>query len=218
MNGLLALAMKDWGEAVQCTDVKQIPRVFYVAVHNLALGMMQGAVPSEDLSAIEGYVTQANRCFCSKPLSVPKLKVLWLLGTIRMRFGSTRIGEKTYRKARDGFITLGKVIDMALVSVTLGTFLHREDRWDELSALTTETNDLCERLCQDEAAKRTVFLWKETVVAKRVSATVFTATWKMLGQISFVEATGIASVESNLRRVGGFHPYVPERIQDSVDD
>ncbi len=189
----LALAMKDWGEAIPCTDVKQTHRIFSLAVHNLALGMVQGAVLSEDLSTIEKYVMQASRHFCSKPLSVPKLKVLWLLGMIRMRFGSTRIGEATYWKVRDGFITLGKAVDMALVSVTLGTYLHREDRWDELSALAIETNDLCERLCQDEAAKRAVFLWKETVLAKTASAAVFTTTWKVLEQSSFAEAAGMTT-------------------------
>ncbi len=191
MNGQPAPAMKDWGEAVSCTDVKLTPRIFYVVVHNLALGMTQRVVPSRDLSTIEKYVTQAGRCFSGKHLSVPKLKVLWIRGMIMVRFGSTRRGEGAYRKVIGGFLKLGKIVDMALVSVTLGEHLHREHRFEELQALAIETSDLCERLCKHEPVKRAVFIWKETVVARTVTAEVFTTTWNVLETSSFADASGL---------------------------
>ena len=185
MNGQLALAMKDWGEAVACTDVRLTPRIFFAVVHNLALGLIQGVVPARDLSFIEKYLTQASRFFSRKPLSVPKLKTLWLRAMIMMRFGSTRRGEATYRRIIGGFLKLGNIVDLALVSVTLGRHLQRERRFEELKELAIETNDACERLCKQEAVKRAVLIWKEAVVSKTVSAEVFAATWRVLERTSF---------------------------------
>ncbi len=193
MNGQLALAMKDFGEAVPCTDVKQTPRVFYAVVHNLAWGMTESVIPPRDLSTIEKYLTQASRYFSSKPLSVPKLKVLWLRGLIMMRFGSTRRGEATFRKAIDGFLKLGSIVEMALVSVTLGKHLHQERRFEELKTLAIETNDVCESLCRLDDIKRAVFIWKESILAKTVSKEVFARTWQILERNSFASSTRTGS-------------------------
>ncbi len=188
INGQLPLAMRDWGEAVGCTDVKLTPRVFYAVVHNVALCMMESVVPSRDLSRVEKYVAQASRYFSVKPRSVPKLKILWLRGMIMMRFGSTRRGEAAYRKAIVGFLALGNVVEMALVSVTLGRHLHKERRFEELEALAIETHDVCERLCSFEDITRGVFIWKETVLARTVSKEVFSTTWRLLERNSFANA------------------------------
>lgn len=185
LNGHQALAMKDWGEAVARTDVKQTPRVFYAVVHNLALGIMESTVLPRDLSAIEKWITRATRYFSSRPLSVPKMKVLWLRGMVQCRFGSTRRGEASYQKAIDGFLKLGCVVEMALVSVTLGKRLYQEHRHEELETLAAETNDACERLCQFDDIKRAIFIWRETIVAKTVSKEVFATTWRLLERNSF---------------------------------
>ncbi len=188
-NGQLALAMKDWGEAVPCTDVKQVPRVFYAVIHNLACGMTESVVPPRDLSTIERHVTQASRYFSRKSLSVPKLKVLWLRGMIMFRFGSSRRGEATYRKIMSGFLKLGEIVDMALVGVSLGKHLYRERRLEELQTLAIETNEVCERICRCDDVKRAVSIWKEAVVASTVSVDVFARTWQVLERNSFRNAT-----------------------------
>ncbi len=193
-NGELALAMKDWGEAVACADEKLTPRVFCTAVHNLALGMTQGGIPADDLSRVEKYVTRTCRSFTKKLLSAPKLKVCWMRGMIQMRFGSTRRGEATCRKVIDGFLSLGEVVDVALVNVTLGKQLYQEGRLDELHALAIETNEVCERLCNHdhESVKRAVLIWKETVVAGAMTAGVFATTWNVLERASFEHAADLA--------------------------
>ncbi len=95
-----------------------------IANHNLALGMTESVVLPCDLSTIEKHVAQASRYFSKKPLSVPKMKVLWVRGMIQFRFGSTRIGAATYRRVIAGFLKLGEIVDVALVSVSLGKQLH----------------------------------------------------------------------------------------------
>ncbi len=183
--------MKDLGEAVSCADEKRTPRIFNTAVHNLAVGMTQSTISARDLSCVERSVTRASRTFSKKLLSAEKLKVCWLRGMIQIRFGSTRRGEATYRKVINGFLSLEEFVDVALVSVTLGKQLHCERRFDELHTLAIETNDVCERLDQQEPVKRAVLIWKETVVAGTVTADVFTTTWKVLEQASFERATGL---------------------------
>ncbi len=206
MNGHLALAMKDWGEAVVCTNVKQAPRIFYAVVHNLALGIAESVVLPRDLSTVERYVTQASRYFSRKSLSVPKLKVLWLRGMIMMRFGSTRRGEATYRKVISGFLKLGKIVDVALVSVALGRHLHQERRLDELQVLAIETHGVCERLCRYDDIKCAVSIWKEAVVASTISADVFASTWQVLEKNSFQNATVPAMDMSTALRISSVTP------------
>ena len=188
MAGDLTRAMQDWGEALPCINVRQIPRVFYAVIHNLASGMTQSVVPPRDLSVIERYLTQASRYFSSRPLSVPKLKVLWVRAMVMMRFGSTRRGEATYRRVIAGFLKLGEIVDVALASVSLGRQLHREERWRELRELAIETCEACERLCRYDDITRAVFIWRETVVARTVSAEVFATTWQVLERYSFSNA------------------------------
>ncbi len=110
---------------------------------------------------------------------------------IQMRFGSTRRGEATYRKAIGGFLQLGEIVDVALVSVTLGKQLQQEGRFDELKELASETSEVCERSCEYEPVKRAVLIWKETVVAGTVTAEVFATTWNVLEKASFERATGL---------------------------
>ncbi len=197
MHGELALAMKDWGEAVPRTDVKLTPRIFYAGVHNLALGMIESVVPPRDLSTIEKYMTQASRHFSSKPLSVPKLKISWVRSMIMMRFGSTRRGEATYRKVIAGFLKLGNIVDMALVSVTLARHFQSELRFEELKKIAAETNDVCERLCKNEDVKRAVFIWKETVLANTVSTEVFSTTLRILERNSFATTARVTTVSGS---------------------
>lgn len=216
MHGHLELAMKDWGEALPSTDVKLTPRVFFAVVHNLALGMTESVVPPYDLATIEEYVAQASRFFSGKPLSVPKLKVLWLRGLIMMRFGSTRRGEALYRKVIAGFLKLGNIVEMALVSVTLAKHLHAEHRSEELEELAIETARVCERLCQNQEIARAVFIWKEAVVAQTVSEKVFTTTWRMLERHSFAVAVRLnadAISSASGRRVSG-RPHRGSQLND----
>ncbi len=189
MFGHLPLAMKDWGEAVACTEVKLTPRVFFAVVHNLAFGMTESVVPAGDLSTIERYLSQASRYFSSRPLSVPKMKVLWVRAMVQYRFGSTRRGEASYRKAIAGFLKLGEIVDVALASVSFGRHLHREGRYDELKHLALETHEIVERLCPLEDIKSAILIWKETVCAKTVSAEVFATTWRLLERASFSNAS-----------------------------
>ncbi len=197
-NGQLASAMRDWGEAVASMNVRKTPRIFYTAVHNLMLGMSQSVIPSRDLSAVEKWVTQASRSFSRQLLSLPKLKVRWIQGTIQTRFGSTRRGEATYRKVIDGFLKLGETVDAALVSVTLGKQLCREGRLEELQMLAIEINETCERLCRHEPVQGAILIWKETVVARAVSPEVFATTWNVLESASFERATGLTADVSAL--------------------
>ncbi len=184
--------MKDWAEAIFWTDAKLAPRIFFTAIHNIATGLMRGAIPARELSRVEGVLTKVSRSMSKKLLSVSKLKVRWVLGLIQTRFGSTRRAEATYGKVMNGFFSLGEVIDAVLVGVTLGKQLHQERHLQQLSALAVKMDDVCDQLCPCEDVKRVVLTWKKNAVAGQLTAEVLKMTWRLLEQRSYEIATGLA--------------------------
>ncbi len=177
-----ASAMKDWSEALSCTDPRKRSRIYHSASHNLACGLVSRAIDSRSLATIEDYLVQARRFLSKRPRSLQKLRVIWLQGLIMNRFGSTRRGEAALRTARRGFIEMKAPLDMALVSVTLGQYLYRNHRSSELRALARETETLFWTMCSDTNARRAVRLWKQSLQARTVSAQAFTAAWKVIQQ------------------------------------
>lgn len=182
------LAMTDFGEALSCTQAKLRPRTFYSAVHNLACGMVVGAVLPRTLGNIERYVAQARRFFNKKPRSLPKMKLLWLQGMVMMRFGSIRSGEKALFRVQSGFLRMNNIVEMALVNITLAQHYFRTRRLEELKALAVETHELCQERCKHQHIQHAVSVWKDAVLARTVSTQSFANTWRLLEKCSFKEA------------------------------
>ncbi len=179
-NGESAKAMKDWSEALSCTDPQLKPRVHYSATHNLAFGLARRATCSADLARVEIYLTQARKLLSKRPRSLQKLRLIWLQGMIFMRFGSTRRGEAAFRTARKGFLAIEASFEMALVSLDLGRYFYQSHRFSELRALAIETHELFKISRADERAQRALAIWRDAVLAEAVSAEVFVAAWRTI--------------------------------------
>jgi len=185
-----AAAMKDWSEALSCTDPKKRPRVYHSATHNLACGLVANTVDPRSLSAIERCLRQARKFLSKRPRSLLKLRLIWLEGMIMIRFGSTRRGEAALMSARRSFIEMEAPFDMALVSLTLGKYLSQTKQFEELRALANETQKLFSVFCADRQANRALALWKEGVAARAFSARGFETAWQAVQRRGAVAAQG----------------------------
>ncbi len=183
-----AEAMQDYSAVLACTDPKALPRVALCAEHNLACDLVGHPIDSMSLSTIEGHLSRARKLLTSRRRSLPKLRVLWLQGMICMRFGSTRRGMRALNHARRGFIDMEAPFEMALVSLAIGEHLMKDRSYNELRELACDTVRRFEEMCTDQKTSRALFIWKESVAAKTVSAQVFTRTWRILKEQSFVHA------------------------------
>lgn len=87
------------------------------------------------------------------PTNVRKLRVLWIEGRLLANLRIDRHAERQLRKARKGFLGLGKAIDYAIVSVELIRFLLKagdsdkasfcaEETWDQLGSLKCDRRHL----------------------------------------------------------------------------
>ena len=177
-----ASAMKDWSEALSCTDPRRRPRVHHCASHNLACGLVATTIDSSSLAAVESYLRQARRSLSKRPRSLQKLRIVWLQGMIMIRFGSTRRGEAALVAARRGFVEMEAPFDMALVSITLGRYLRDSRQFSQLQTLASETRQLFAALCPDERAKRALAIWNEAISANSVSNRAFSAVWRTVEQ------------------------------------
>ncbi len=177
--GDTAAAMKDWSEALSCTDPRMRPRVHHCASHNLACALVEkGTVDSRSLSRVESHLTRARKFLSKRPRSKQKLQLVWLQGIIMMRFGSTRRGEAAFKTARRGFFEMRAPFEFALVSLDLGRYLYRGRELDELKSLAVETQQLFTTLCPDPQANHALGIWKNAVLARTVSMEAFAATWQ----------------------------------------
>ncbi len=178
-----AAAMKDWSEALKCTDPKTRPRVHHCASYNLAYGLVaKGAVDSRSLSTVEGHLSKARKFLSKRPRSKQKLLLVWLQGIVMMRFGSTRRGEAAFKSARRGFIEMGVPFEFALVSLDLGRYLYRSRELEELKSLAVETQQLFSTLCADSQANQALVIWRDAVLARTVSTEAFANTWQAVQQ------------------------------------
>ncbi|MCP3957675.1 MAG: tetratricopeptide repeat protein [bacterium] len=178
--GNTAAAVKDWSEALSCTDPRKRPRVHYAASNNLVTSLVEGAADPRSLSRVESHLRQARRFLSKRPRSVQKLRLIWLQGMIMIRFGSTRRGEVSLRSARAGFIEMEAWFDMALVSLELGRYLYQSRQYIELRTLAAETCQIFSAQRCDERAARALSVWKDSVAAHTIPATAFASAWREL--------------------------------------
>jgi tetratricopeptide (TPR) repeat protein len=177
--GDTAAAMKDWSEALSCTDPKTRPRVHHCASYNLAYGLVaKGAIDSRSLSRVEGHLSKARKFLSKRPRSKQKLLLIWLQGIVMIRFGSTRRGEAALKSARRGFLEMEAAFELALVSLDLGKHLYRSRELDELKELAIETQQLFSALCADAQANQALVVWRDAVLARSVSIEAFASTWQ----------------------------------------
>ncbi len=180
LAGRYSAAMKDWSEALSCTDPKKYPRIHHCASHNLACSLVERPVDPRSLSRVGSHLRQARKFLSKRPRSLQKLRLIWLQGMIMIRFGSTRRGEVAFRQAREGFIEMRAPFEMAMVSLYLGRYLYRSGQLPELKALAVETQQIFSTLCADRRANQALILWRERVTSDAVSSKVFAAAWQSL--------------------------------------
>ncbi len=178
MAGQSAAAVKDWSEALSCTDPRALPRIHHVASHNLVCSLVERAVDPRALSRVESYLSQARKFLSKRPRSVQKLRLVWLQGLTMIRFGSTRRGEAALNSARQGLIEMQAPFDMAMVSLYLGRYLYRNRQFTKLRSLAVETVQLFKAQCTDVRAHQALEHWEQAVMAKTLSTEVFDGAWR----------------------------------------
>ena len=176
-------AMRDWSEALSCTDPRQRPRIHYCASHNLAYCLVEkGAVDSRSLAKVERHLSKARKFLSKRPKSKQKLRLVWLQGIIVLRFGSARRGEAALKNARRGFLEMEAAFEFALVSLDLGRHFYRSCELEELEILAVETQQLFSTLCADAQPNQALATWKDAVLAQTVSRQAFSAAWQAVQQ------------------------------------
>ena len=190
-----ASAMKDWSEALSCTDPKKDPRIHHCASHNLACGLVENPVDPGSLSRIGSHLKQARRFLSKRPRSLQNFRLIWLQGMILIRFGSTRRGEAAFETARRGFIEMRAPFEMAMLSLYLGRYLYRSGQFGELRSLAVETAQIFSTLCADRLANQALALWRDRITADAASAGIFSAAWQSIrGRMSTIAASGLRVV------------------------
>lgn len=196
MAGNYSAAMRDWSEALSCTDPRKSPRVHHCASHNLACSLVERPADPRSLSRVGGYLREARRFLSKRPRSLQKLRLIWLQGMILIRFGSTRRGEAAFRQAREGFIEMGAPFELAMLSLYLGRHLYRSGQASELEALAVETQQVFSALCADRRANQALTLWRDKVLADSASIEVFSTAWQSLrGRMTATSAGELRAVQ-----------------------
>ena len=160
-SGNSSLSALDLSKALSHIDIKQSKRIYYAAVHNLAVALTSCSAEALDSALLR--LKKARRRIRFRGRHMAKFKLRWLEGKICIRFGSTRQGERYLWAAREGLEECRAPYEMALVSIEIGELWLREGRAAaDIYMLALETYRIFEGLSADEEALAALILWRDT--------------------------------------------------------
>lgn len=116
-------------------DHQREPRLLLLLKWNLAYHLVDAGKP-EDGRALLPEVRDLARQFGK---SQDRLRVLWLEGVVRRSLGQVELAEQALAQVREGFISSGIGLDVALVSLDLATLYLETGKTDEVRRLAVET-------------------------------------------------------------------------------
>ena len=164
-------ALRDLSAALPLIKEKKNPRVYRAALHNLAGCLYHDEARLEDLADVLKNLRKARRTHRGR-WSLPKLKLRWLEGLIEVKFGFVGQGVMSLLTARQGFVVLGVVLEVALIAVDLSVIYLEEGRFDELRQLASETYKLCQSSGLTQDARSALLLWYQAVRGQRLTSEV----------------------------------------------
>ena len=163
------MSVVDLSTALHLIDLKEKPRLYYSAVHNLAVAL----VDCNDLEALSQGVTLLRKARSAVPFRgrhLAKFKLRWLEGVILAKLGSTRLAERRMLIARDGLFDLGAFYEAALVSLDLlRIYLVTGETHQVIHKMATETHELFSGLSCDEEAIGALLVLCQTTKQERLS-------------------------------------------------
>ncbi len=182
-DGSAGHAILDLSRALNHIDIEFDSKVYYSAMHNLAVALADCPDPRA-LGEVEKLLKQAQRRIPYRGRHLSKFKIKWLKGLIHLRFGLTRQGERLLQAARKGFIELGAAHEVAVVSLDLALLHLDEGRepW-EIEAFAVETYRLCRDLSADEEALAALAIWRHAAAQGELTSEVVQAARKTIAQL-----------------------------------
>ena len=156
-------AIIDLSTALVVLNYKKQPHLLFFTLHNLALYLFEHkGSSSQDLGQALNHLITARRGIrnYSRP-HIAKYKLKWLQALIQVRFGATRQAENFLRTAREGFIKMKAIDDVAHISLDLAELLLREGQPQEARRLTLEALKLGQAHGLHPAAVAALDLWRK---------------------------------------------------------
>ena len=164
----LDTAIDDFGLALGSLDPKRDERVYDDAIRHLALSLRS----TPDLGQINralGYLSTARAALQGRRGSLARNRLLWAESALQIRLGATRRAEKGLLRARAGFVRLGSVSNLVLVSLELAILYRGQGQLEELRHLARETLDECRRLGAGRKALGLLRSWQRAVREDRAT-------------------------------------------------
>ncbi len=141
------------------------------AVINLAYAFTHSTDPGAVASALR-WIAKARRAIRNQRRTLLRHKLTLIDGKLHLKLGFDRHAERLFRRARNGFMTLGAPFELAMASLDLSTVLHREKRWAEFEEMATETYKRFRELSADTEAIAALSLWMDGARTRKLKAKV----------------------------------------------
>ncbi len=193
-------ALRDLMEALSLCHPRRSPRVFYTALHNLALVVLEGAHRVEDLDAALRRVNEAQkmlRRYRVRRRSVADAKLRWIRALILARFGATQRAEQLLIDARQDLAELGVVIDVILISFDLADIYLAERRWGTLRILAEDIVKLDAPGCTHEM-QGALLVWQKAIHEEQLTEEIIHGARRHFGYRDRADATSRADLANAL--------------------
>jgi len=163
--GRLGPTAVDLSAATAMINHRTKPRIFYYALHNLSVILVEVMAPERLGNVLRKLDASYNR-FVGAKRHIAKYKIHWLKALAEKRFGATRHAERLFKKAFNGFVDLKASTEMSLISLDIALLFIEENRFDEARNLAGNAYKIASALGMNTDALAAVKLWKDTTEAE----------------------------------------------------
>lgn len=135
-SGKMALAVKDFRNALTKIDARRSPRYFHAAIHNLTVALATDERTDKD--ELLRCFKRAARLNRFPKTSLSGVKLLWLKGKVLLRTGETAAAEEALGTAAFRISQLNAPYEAALISLDLVDIYTRQGRYNEAREVAAE--------------------------------------------------------------------------------
>jgi tetratricopeptide (TPR) repeat protein len=155
-------AIIELAAALNHISLKKDANVFYAAVHNLSVFLVDYGSPEELKKVLEYLQPAFDRLGRYKAKHFAKYKLRWLQALVHARFGQTAKAEMLYREARKGLMELDAPFEAAMTCTDLAALYIVTGRSRLLEALAAETCRMFQKLGANQDALQALIIWRQT--------------------------------------------------------
>jgi tetratricopeptide (TPR) repeat protein len=161
----LGPAAVDLSAAVGLINHRNRPRIYYDALHNLSVIMVEAMVPAQLGQVLKNLDASYNR-FVGAKRHIAKHKLNWLKALGHKRFGATRHAERLLKKAFNGFVDMEASTEMSMIALDIALLFIEEGRLGEARFLAANAYKIASALGMDADALAALKLWKDAEAAE----------------------------------------------------